>query len=97
MTKEKAELKQNLEHLAEQKGIQQAVSYQDLFTPQFMQKYTRFAIIDFFVRELGVKDFTQIEQMAIDQVDEFVKKETKFASWEEMQQKAVSEYMMKLF
>lgn len=47
MTKEKAELKQNLEHLAEQKGSQQAVSYQDLFTPQFMQKYTRFATIDF--------------------------------------------------
>lgn len=46
---------------------------------------------------MGVKDFTQIEQMAIDQIDEFVKKETKFASWEEMQQKAVSEYMMKLF
>lgn len=81
MTKEKAELKQNLEHLAEQKGSQQAVSYQDLFTPQLMQKYTSFATIDFFVRELGVKDFTQIEQMAIDQVDEFVKKETKFASW----------------
>ena len=96
MTKEKAELKQNLEYLAERKGSQQAVSYQDLF-PQFMQKYTSFATIDFFVRELGVKDFTQIEQMAIDQVDEFVKKETKFASWEEMQQKAVSEYMMKLF
>ncbi len=74
MTKEKAELKQSLEHLAEQKGSQQAVSYQDLFTPQLMQKYTSFATIDFFVRELGVKDFTQIEQMAIDQVDEFVKK-----------------------
>lgn len=51
MTKEKAELKQSLEHLAEQKGSQQAVSYQDLFTPQLMQKYTSFATIDFFLSE----------------------------------------------
>ncbi len=53
MTKEKAELKQSLEHLAEQKGSQQAVSYQDLFTPQLMQKYTSFATIDFFCQRIG--------------------------------------------
>lgn len=97
MTEEKAELKKNLERLANRKGNQRAVSYQDLFTPQFMQKYTNIASIEVFVRELGKKDFTQIEQIATNKIDEFVNKETKFASWAEMQQKAVSEYMMKLF
>lgn len=97
MTKEKSKLKENLKHLADEKGSQQAVAYQDLFTPQFMQKYTSFTTIEVFVQALGVKDFTQIDQLAADKIDQFVKKETKFASWAEMQQKAVSEYMISLF
>ena len=40
MTKEKDELKKNLEKVAEEQGGQQAVSYQDLFNPRFMQKNT---------------------------------------------------------
>ncbi len=37
MTNEKDKLKQNLEKVAEERGDQQAVSYQDLFSPMFMQ------------------------------------------------------------
>ena len=59
MTNEKDKLKQNLEKVAEERGDQQAVSYQDLFSPMFMQKNTSFATIDVFVRELGLKYFQE--------------------------------------
>ncbi|TBH76763.1 hypothetical protein C1A34_07670 [Lactobacillus amylovorus] len=97
MTNEKDKLKQNLEKIAEERGDQQAVSYQDLFSPMFMQKNTSFATIDVFVRELGLKDFQEIEKIDDKVIDDFVKKETKFNNWQEMQQRAVSEYMTSLF
>lgn len=97
MANEKDKLKQNLEKVAEERGGQQAVSYQDLFSPMFMQKNTSFATIDVFVRELGLKDFQEIEKIDDKVIDNFVKKETKFNNWQEMQQRAVSEYMTSLF
>ena len=97
MTNEKDKLKQNLEKVAEERSDQQAVSYQDLFSPMFMQKNTSFATIDVFVRELGLKDFQEIEKIDDKVIDDFVKKETKFNNWQEMQQRAVSEYMSSLF
>ncbi|MCI7161693.1 hypothetical protein [Lactobacillus amylovorus] len=97
MTNEKDKLKQNLEKVAEERGDQQAVSYQDLFSPMFMQKNTSFATIDVFVREIGLKDFQEIEKIDDKVIDDFVKKETKFNNWQEMQQRAVSEYMSSLF
>lgn len=84
MTNEKDKLKQNLEKVAEERGDQQAVSYQDLFSPMFMQKNTSFATIDVFVRELGLKDFQEIEKIDDKVIDDFVKKETKFNNWQEM-------------
>lgn len=63
MTNEKDKLKQNLEKIAEERGDQQAVSYQDLFSPMFMQKNTSFATIDVFVRELGLKDFKRSKRL----------------------------------
>lgn len=97
MTNEKDKLKQNLEKVVEERGDQQAVSYQDLFSPMFMQKNTSFATIDVFVRELGLKDFQEIEKIDDKVIDDFVKKDTKFNNWQEMQQRAVSEYMTSLF
>lgn len=97
MANEKDKLKQNLEKVAKERGGQQAVSYQDLFSPMFMQKNTSFATIDVFVRELGLKDFQEIEKIDDKVIDDFVKKETKFNNWQEMQQCAVSEYMTSLF
>ena len=97
MTNENDKLKQNLEKVAEERGDQQAVSYQDLFSPMFMQKNTSFATIDVFVRELGLKDFQEIEKIDDKVIDDFVKKDTKFNNWQEMQQRAVSEYMTSLF
>ena len=97
MTNEKDKLKRNLEKVAEEHGNQQAVSYVDLFNPMFMQKNTNFTTIDVFVKELGLKEFQDIESVAQDVIDNFVKKETKFENWQEMQQRAVSDYMTRLF
>ncbi|MBN3488913.1 hypothetical protein ABMX53_04145 [Lactobacillus acidophilus] len=97
MTNEKDKLKRNLEKVAEERGNQQAVSYVDLFNPMFMQKNTNFTTIDVFVKELGLKEFQYIESVAQDVIDNFVKKETKFENWQEMQQRAVSDYMTRLF
>ena len=97
MTNEKDKLKQNLEKVAEERGNQQAVSYVDLFNPMFMQKNTNFRTIDVFVEGLGLKEFQDIESVAQDVIDNFVKKETKFENWQEMQQRAVSDYMTRLF
>ena len=96
MTNEKDKLKRNLEKVAEERGNQQAVSYVDLFNPMFMQKNTNFTTIDVFVKELGLKEFQDIESVAQDVIDNFVKKETKFENWQEMQQRAVSDYMTRL-
>ena len=97
MTNEKDKLKRNLEKVAEERGNQQAVSYVDLFNPMFMQKNTNFTTIDVFVKELGLKEFQDIESVAQDVIDNFVKKATKFENWQEMQQRAVSDYMTRLF
>ena len=97
MTNEKDKLKRNLEKVAEERGNQEAVSYVDLFNPMFMQKNTNFTTIDVFVKELGLKEFQDIESVAQDVIDNFVKKETKFENWQEMQQRAVSDYMTRLF
>ena len=97
MTNEKDKLKQNLEKVAEERGNQQAVSYVDLFNPMFMQKNTNFTTIDVFVKGLGLKEFQDIESVAQDVIGNFVKKETKFKNWQEMQQRAVSDYMTRLF
>ena len=86
-----------MEKVAEERGNQQAVSYVDLFNPMFMQKNTNFTTIDVFVKELGLKEFQDIESVAQDVIDNFVKKETKFENWQEMQQRAVSDYMTRLF
>lgn len=97
MNQEKEQLKQNLKQVAAKQGPRQAVSYEDLFNPRFMQKNTSFVTIDFFVKELGAKCFPEIDNLDKELVDQFVKRETKFNSWEEMQQRAVGEYMTSLF
>lgn len=95
MNNDKEHLKAQLTNMAKDQP-QQAVSYLDLFTPQFMQENTNFAAIDFFVKALGAQQFQDIDNIPVATIDKLVKKETKFNSWEEMQQRAVNIYMSKL-
>lgn len=93
---QKDEFKKKLEKMAENNPNPQ-ISYKDLFSPTFMQKYTNFANIDFFIQNLKLKDFSQLEQMNPADLDNFVQKETHFKTWQEMQQVAINNYMSSLF
>lgn len=91
----KEELKRNLQRLANE-NPKREVSYLDLFSNQFMQKYTDFANFNFFMQNLKIKDFAQLEQLDQNELNLFVKNNSHFKSWEEMQQAAVNEYMSNL-
>lgn len=92
----KDELKSRLEKMAEENPNPQ-ISYQEIFSPAFMQKYTNFANIDFFIQNLKLKNFTELEKMNPATLDSFIQKETHFKTWGEMQQAAVNNYMTSLF
>lgn len=97
MDQELDQFKKKIEQVEQEHGSQQAVSYKDLFNPQFMQKNTNFASIAFFVQALGVKDFQDLENVDDAVIDDLVRKETKFTDWQQMQQAAISAYMLQLF
>lgn len=95
--KEKLEqMKNNLQKIAAQ-NPQKEVSYQEIFSNSFMQKYTQFANFIFFMKGLKIDDFSKIEKLKSDTLNDFVQKNSHFKTWEEMQQAAVNDYMNSLF
>lgn len=95
--KEKLEqMKNNLQKIAAQ-NPQKEVSYQEIFSNSFMQKYTQFANFTFFMKGLKIDDFSKIEKLKSDTLNDFVQKNSHFKTWEEMQQAAVNDYMNSLF
>lgn len=73
------------------------VSFTDLFTPTFMSKYTQFANFGELLTfgKFNVNSFPEFLALLNDDFDEFIKKTTKFKSWEEMQSTAISDYSKK--
>ena len=95
--KEKLEqMKSNLQKIAAQ-NPQKEVSYQEIFSNSFMQKYTQFANFNFFMKGLKIDDFSKLEKLKSDTLNDFVQKNSHFKTWEEMQQAAVNDYMNSLF
>ena len=95
--KEKLEqMKSNLQKIAAQ-NPQKEVSYQEIFSNSFMQKYTQFANFIFFMKGLKIDNFSKIEKLKSDTLNDFVQKNSHFKTWEEMQQAAVNNYMNSLF
>ena len=95
--KEKLEqMKSNLQKIAAQ-NPQKEVSYQEIFSNSFMQKYTQFANFNFFMKGLKIDNFSKIEKLKSDTLNDFVQKNSHFKTWEEMQQAAVNDYMNSLF
>ncbi len=75
----------------------QAVTLNDLFPHEFMSKHTRFASIDELLKKSPFKveseeDFKDIPEEAW---DVYVRENTPFKSWAEMQSKAAEEYFGK--
>ena len=95
--KEKLEqMKSNLQKIAAQ-NPQKEVSYQEIFSNSFMQKYTQFANFIFFMKGLKIDNFSKIEKLKSDTLNDFVQNNSHFKTWEEMQQAAVNDYMNSLF
>ena len=69
----------------------------ELFTDDFMRKYTNFnSLNEFFDKSpFGIRneeDFINLEQK---EFDEWVRTNARFNNWDEMQEKAVQEYTIK--
>lgn len=73
------------------------VSFTDLFTPSFMSTYTQFANFGelLIVGKFDVNSFQDFMALLGEEFDKFIKKTTKFKSWEEMQSTAVADYFKK--
>jgi hypothetical protein len=94
------ELHRNLDKL--QKNIESLsgeheVSFTELFPPGFMARYTNFTSFDDLLAKCGfkvntVEDFANIPEVAW---DTFIASSTRFASWDEMKQKALEEYLQR--
>jgi hypothetical protein len=87
------QLQKNIESLASK----HEVSFSELFPPSFMAWYSNFTSFDDMLAKSGFKvksteDFVNIPDAAW---DAFIASTTRFANWEEMQQKAFEEYLQK--
>ena len=74
------------------------VSFKDLFTPPFMAKYTQFANFNELLvfGEFKVNSLEEFMALLDDKFDAFVKRTTQFQTWDEMQSKAVADYVESL-
>ena len=72
------------------------VSFDKLFTPAFMRKYTRFRSIDALLEAGGFHADTNAAFDAIPQreLDAHIAKVTKFRNWEAMLEEAAAEYVL---
>lgn len=75
----------------------QLVNFTELFDTSFMRKYTRYRSFEKFLAHSGFsitcqKDF---EDLPEEKMDAFVKKMTKFSSWQEMLDVATDKYIIK--
>ena len=83
-------LQRNLQQTSQEFSSGGSVSLDELFSPSFMKTHTPYASISDFLAAGGFGVTSQIEFDAIPvhELDEHVKKETKFNSWEAMLQEA---------
>lgn len=70
------------------------VSFNDLFTPAFMASYTQFANFSelLVVGKFKVNSLEDFMALLNKEFDEFIKKNSKFKNWDEMQSTAVADY-----
>lgn len=90
-------LAKNMEKAEKAEKAMSMVSFKDLFTPAFMTTYTDFANFGelLVVGKFNVNSFEEFMALLDQAFDDFLKKTTKFQSWEEMQSTAVADYMKK--
>lgn len=85
---------EELEHRAEELDGENEVAFPDLFPPKFMRRHTDFASIDEMLEASpweveGNDDFAAIPDA---EWEKYVANNTRFATWEAMQEKATTEW-----
>ncbi|WP_338544707.1 hypothetical protein V6W80_15145 [Pseudomonas benzopyrenica] len=85
------QLQQNLSEIASTTQV----PFLDLMSPSFISAHSRFDNFDSFARAAGYEVSTQEDLLAIpdEPWDEFVRQETSFADWNEMQHRALGQYL----
>lgn len=71
------------------------VNFDELFSTSFMKKYTSYNSISSFLKDIGVKNQTEFENLPETILDKHVVQNTKFSSWQAMLNKAGEEYISK--
>lgn len=92
------DLQQDLEQMQqaiEDLGEEREVSFEELFTEEFMEENTDFSSIDDLLEAGGFHADTNEEFEAIpeDELDAHVAKTTRFETWEEMLSEATEQYI----
>jgi len=85
---------ENLKKKSEELDGKHQLKFSELFNPDFMKHFTKFDSIDLMFEKSNFKienteDFKAIPE---DKINEFVKNNTSFTTWAEMQEKAVAEW-----
>lgn len=86
------EVMEDLGKLEDRMRELEGIEYEELFDEAFMNKYTHFSSIEEFFDQ---SDFESGEVDAIPQkaLDDYVKENTKFKSWQHMIETAMKEYI----
>ena len=71
------------------------VSFDELFTANFMKKYTDFTSMEAFCDAAGIKTEEDFRAMPESTLDAHVAKTTRFSNWDNMLAKAGEEYIAK--
>ena len=71
-----------------------SVPFDKLFTKKFMIENTKFSNIDEFIEKSGF-DFSDMESIDDNKLDNFISSNTNFDSWEDMKSAAGSEWVAK--
>lgn len=93
LEKELKQLQKNAKKLSNTKQV----SFKELFPNSFMKKYTSFSSMEELLDKSGfdVKSTEDFKAIPADLLDKYIASNTKFKSWEEMLEKATSQYAMK--
>ena len=75
----------------------QMLKFEEIFTSEFMNKYTDYSSIDemFNKSEFTIESNEDFDKIPVDQLDRFVKENTKFPTWAEMIGTAGEEYVIR--
>src|SRR5690606_33832611 len=80
------------EILRKAKALEGNVTLDELFTDDFMQRYSRYETMSSFFSACGISSAEEFQAFPDAKLDVFVKANSDFKSWEEMKSTAAAEY-----